>query len=124
MTAMDAALADVLLAWYNGHHSHVSSTQQWALKTCQILSHRLFLGVKLLVQLSYELDAPIDSVRGTARGFRLELPPPLRMPLVEQHIHRDCVLHAQQRSSHHSPESHCIALHRIALHRMALHRIA
>lgn len=57
--------------------------------SCQIDTHRLFLGVKSLIQLSYELNAPIGSVQGAPWSLWLELPAPVRMPLVEKHIHGD-----------------------------------
>ena len=61
-------------------------------------AHRLLCRGFLLVQLAYKAHSPIDSVRGAPGGLRLELPPPVRVPRVEQYIHADAVLHSQQGS--------------------------
>jgi len=74
---------------------HNKALQSLTAKTVKkVHAHRPSFRALLLVQLPYELDATIDSVRGAPRGLSLEPPPPLRIPLIAQYIHADAVLHS------------------------------
>lgn len=102
-------------AYLNGHAQWQQQTiwQRYHKQRCMLFSaevtprqsntHRFLIGVLLLIQLTYELQTPTDSVRGAPLSLGPELPTPLRIPLVIKYIHADAVLQPQQGSCQRSP---------------------